>query len=74
MTLLQVGEKLYDNDNATLSWNSTFAEGHHINDIHISIAKVPPTSYVLQLVRLAGGITDDYVSHIQTHINCKFIC
>ena len=39
-------------------------EGHHINEVHISIATVPPTSYVLQLDTLAGGTTDDYASHI----------
>ena len=35
-------------------------EGHHINEVHISIATVPPTSYmyVLQLGPLAGGTTD----------------
>ena len=67
---LQVGEILYDNDNVTLSWDSTSVEGHHINEVHISIATVPPTSYVLQLgtCTLAGGTTDDYVSHIQTCI------
>ena len=38
-------------------------EGHHIKEVHISIATVPPTSYVLQL----GTLTiDDYASHIQT--------
>ena len=44
-------------------------EGHHINEVHISIATVPPTSYVLQLGTLAGGTTDDYASHIQTCFN-----
>ena len=46
-------------------------EGHHINEVHISISTVPPTSYVLQLgtCTLAGGTTDDYASHIQTCFN-----
>ena len=35
----------------------------------ISIATVPPTSYVLQLGTLAGGTTDYYASHIQTCFN-----
>ena len=30
---LQVGEILYDNDNVTLSWDSTSVEGHHINEV-----------------------------------------
>lgn len=64
----QVGEILYDNDNVTLSWDSTSVEGHHINEVHISIATVPPTSYVLPLGTLAGGTTDDYASHIQACI------
>ena len=42
--------KYDDNDNVTwLSWDSISVEGHHINEVHISIATVPPTSYVLQL-------------------------
>ena len=61
--------KLVKYCNVTLSWDSTSVEGHHINEIHISIATVPPTSYVLQLGTLAGGITDDYASHIQTCFN-----
>ena len=44
-------------------------EGHHINEVHISIATVPPTSYVLQLGALAGGTTDNYASHIQICFN-----
>ena len=43
----------------------TSVEGHHINEVHISIATVPPTSYVLQLGTLAVGTTDNYASHIQ---------
>ena len=35
----------------------------------ISVATVPPTSYVLQLGTLAGGTTDYYASHIQTCFN-----
>ena len=50
---------MYDNDNVTLSWDSTSVEGHHIHEVHISIATVPPTFYVLQLGTLTGGKTDD---------------
>ena len=39
-------------------------EGLHINEVHISIATVPPTSYVLQL-----GMIMLPRSHIQTCFN-----
>ena len=45
-------------------------EGHRIDEVHISIATIPPTSYVLQLSALAGGTTEDYVFHIHTCIDC----
>ena len=66
---IQIGEVMYTDDNITLSWDSTSVEGHHINEVHISIATIPPTSYVLQLSTLAGGATEDYVSHIHTCID-----
>ena len=56
--------EIYYNVNVTLSWDSTSVEGHHINEVHISIATVPPTSYVLQLGTLAGCTTDDFSSPI----------
>ena len=37
-------------------------ERHHINEVHMSIAIIPPISYVLQLSTLAGCTTEDYVS------------
>ena len=42
----------------------TSVNEHHINEVHISAAAVPSSSYVLQLSTLPGGITDDYVAHI----------
>lgn len=60
---------MYKHDNITLSWDSTYVEGHHIKEVHISIATIPPTSYVLQLSTLAGGTTEDDTSHIHTCID-----
>ena len=61
---LQVGEILYSSENVTLSWDSTTVDGHHINEVHFSIATIPPTSYVMQLGVLPGGTSDDYLTHI----------
>ena len=46
---LQVGEVRYTQDNITLSWDSTSVDGHHINEIQVSLPADPPVSYVLQL-------------------------
>ena len=64
MSDLQVGEVMYCNENITLSWDATSIDGCHINQVHISIPSIPPTSYVLQLIHLPGGTTEDYASHI----------
>ena len=61
---LQVGEIMYNCKNITLSWDLTTVNGNHINEIHISVATSPPKSYVLSLKTIAGGTTDDYMSHI----------
>ena len=61
---LQVGEVMYRQKDITLSWDSTSVNGHHINEVHISVAAVPLSFYVLQLNTLPGGTTDDYVAHI----------
>ena len=66
---LQVGEIMYNGKDITLSWDSTTINGEHINEIHISLSTVPPTSYVLSLRSIAGGTTEDYVSHICDTIN-----
>ena len=60
---LQVGEILYSSENVTLSWDSTTVDGQHINEVHFSIATIPPTSYLMQLGVLPGGICDDYLTH-----------
>ena len=63
---LQVGEVMCRHKDTTLSWDSTSVNGHHIKmtEVHISIAAVPSSSYVLQLSTLPGGTTDYYVAHI----------
>ena len=61
---LQVGEILYSSENVTLSWDSTTVDGQRINEVHFSIATIPPTSYVMQLGVLPGGTCDDYLTHI----------
>ena len=66
---LQVGEIMYNGNNITLSWDSTTINGEHINEVHISVSLVPPKSYVLSLRSLAGGTTEDYMSHICDSIN-----
>ena len=58
---LQVGEILYSSENVTLSWDSTTVD---INEVHFSIATIPPTSYVMQLGALPGGPCDDYLTHM----------
>ena len=52
-----------------LSWDSTTADGQHINEVHFSIATIPPTSYVMQLGVLPGGTCDDYLTHITNCVN-----
>ena len=66
---LQVGEIMNNGKDITLSWDSTTINGEHINEIHISVSTVPPKSYVLSLRSIAGGTTEDYVSHICDAIN-----
>ena len=66
---LQVGEIIYNGKDITLSWDSTTINGKHISEIHISVPTVPPKSYVLSLRSIAGGTTEDYVSHICDSIN-----
>ena len=70
---LQVGEIMYNGKDITLSWDSTTVNGENINQIHISVSTVPPKSYVLSLRSIAGGTTEDYVSHICDSIS-SIIC
>ena len=67
---LQVSEIMYNGNNITLSCDSTTINGEHI---HISVSIVPPKSYVLSLRSLAGGTTEDYMSHICDSINSIII-
>ena len=56
-----------------IAWDATTLNGVHINEVHVNTAS---GSFALNVGRLAGGTTEDYVDHLKSTLEtaCKLYC